>query len=139
MKNIKKAVAISLAVLFILVYANFTFASTIQPKNISGGNTSAENTSEGNTLDENTSANETNTAGNEIENVNNNTANVVNNTASLRNSASNYTPINATNSAEDIPNAGIENNLNLALFILLAVVLGMFSLVQYRKIIKKDE
>ena len=34
------------------------------------------------------------------------------NTAGLRNSTSNYTPINATNSAQDIPKAGVEDNLN---------------------------
>ena len=129
MKNIKKAVVLLLAVLLILAYANYTFASTIQPRNTSDGNTSGGNTS----LDEG------NTAGNEIENISNNTSNIANNTAGLRNSTSNYTPINATNSAQDIPKTGVEDNLNFALFLLLALVLGMFSLVQYRRMVKKDE
>ena len=44
MAKIKKAVVLILAILTILLFANSTFASTIQPKNESG-NSSSNNTS----------------------------------------------------------------------------------------------
>ena len=87
----------------------------------------------------------TNTANNTTNSASNNTSNSASNNTSNRvtNSALNTvtpTPINTTNTTENIPNTGIENTyLNFALILLLAVVLGMFSLVQYNKISKKDE
>ena len=45
-----------------------------------------------------------------------------------------------TNSSEDLPHTGIDKtDFNVAMILLLALVLSMFSLVQYRKISKKDE
>ena len=141
MRKIKKAVVLLLSVAMILAFANFTLASTIQPKNISGDNTSSEeNTTDNET--ENTTGNATeNTAENKTENATNNTSNAANKTSGLNtsNSASNRSTIATTNSSEGIPHTGSEDSLNLALFLLLAVVLGMFSLVQYRRIAKKDE
>ena len=143
MRNIRKAIVLLLSAVIILAFASCTFASTIQPKNISSDNTSSD---EGNT-----SSNEANTTGNETENSTgntaansaNNTSNAANNTSGLNtsssNSASNRSTITTTNSSENIPHTGSEDSLNLALFLLLAVVLGMFSLVQYRRIAKKDE
>lgn len=83
----------------------------------------------------------------------NNTANTANNTANAVNNTRNevepseepvvepsYQPIAPTNSGEDLPNTGIEDSyFNFALILLLALVLGIFSLVQYNKIIKKDQ
>jgi len=47
--------------------------------------------------------------------------------------------INSSNVSENLPNTGLSSaELNLALILLLALVFGMFSLVQYNKIVKKD-
>lgn len=128
MKNVKKAVVLILAVLAILLFA-FTnapaFASTIQAKNESN-TTNTSNT-------ENTT----------------NTSNSTNNT-SISNSSINTIPssspiattktINTTNTNENLPDTGVEDTyLNFALILLLALVLGMFSLVQYKRIIKKED
>ncbi len=138
MKNIKKAVVLLLSVVTILVVANTAFASTIQPRNTTENGTT-------NSAENETTNNATNTANNTTNSASNNTSNSASNNTSNRvtNSALNTvtpTPINTTNTTENIPNTGIENTyLNFALILLLAVVLGMFSLVQYNKISKKDE
>ena len=47
--------------------------------------------------------------------------------------------INSSNATENLPNTGIDSNeINLALIVLLALVFCMFSLIQYNKIVKKD-
>lgn len=136
MKNIKKAVTLLLSILVIIAVANTTFASTIQPRNTTnsdnGSNTENEAEAENETEEEeeNTVSNNStnNTARNTLSNTSNN---------SLRN---NVSSINTTNTAENIPHTGIDNTyLNFALILLLAVTLGMFSLVQYHKIVKKEE
>ena len=143
MRNIRKVVILLLSIVIILALANFALASTIQPRNISTDNTASD---EGNTVSDggNTSENKTgNTTENKTENNTTNSSNTTNTASGLSNSASNYasnrSTITTTNSNESIPHTGSEDNLNLALFLLLAVVLGMFSLVQYRRISKKDE
>ena len=142
MKNIKKAVVLLLSVVTILVVANTAFASTIQPRNTTenevvnntGNGTSGETENEtGNTANNTTNNTANNTSNNATNNTSNRAVNSTLNTATP-------SPINTTNTTENIPNTGIENTyLNFALILLLAVVLGMFSLVQYNKISKKDE
>lgn len=128
MKNIKKFAILCASVLVILAVANVSFAAnTIQANNITDNNTS------------NTGSNSLNTANNTANNAANNTLNnTANNTSnSLTQNSANQ--INTTNSSEDLPNTGIEDTyLNFALILLLTLVFGMFSLVQYNKIIKKD-
>lgn len=131
MTKIKKAVVLVLAILTILLFANSTFASTIQPKNDTVNNTPNNNTSV--TPANNTTNNTSNIASN---NISNNASNALiggnNNVYS--------TPINTTNSSGNLPNTGIDSMyLNFALILLLTLVLGMFSLVQYNKIVKKED
>lgn len=140
MAKIKKVVFLILAILSILIFTNNTFASTIQPKNDTGntsGNTSsnaAENSSNNNTS---AIAPANNTSNNTSINAANNTSNTSN---SLTGSTNNVTTqINTTNTSQNLPDTGIDSTyLNFAFIILLALVLGMFSLVQYNKIIKKE-
>ena len=134
MKNIKKAVVLLLSVMVIVVAANVTFASTIQPRNT----TEDENVSNTENEDTNT-ANSTNNVANNV--TTNTPANTVSNLSTNTNVvAGNTSRINSTNTTQNIPKTGIEDTyLNFALFLLLAVVLGMFSLVQYNKIVKKED
>lgn len=130
MKNIKKALILSLSVLLILVFANFSFAaSSISAKNDTSTNESS------------------NTSDNEVDNkaTNNTSLNTVSNNTSTNNVSTNSStnaskPISSSNSSGNLPNTGIEDTyLNFALILLLAIVLGMFSLVQYNKIAKKED
>ncbi len=126
MKSLKKAVVLVLSILVILTLTNCSFARVI-------GNTSN---------DTNNTSNDTNNTDNSTDNeVGNNTTN---NTSSGNTAApivTNNTPkaINSSNVSENLPNTGLSSaELNLALILLLALVFGMFSLVQYNKIVKKD-
>ena len=136
MKNIKKALVFVVSILLIFAFANFSFASSITAKN--SINTS-ENSATGNSTDDSASGDSTdntpsnNSASNRITN-NSSSLNSVNQTSNLAKS------INTTNSSEDLPHTGIDKtDFNVAMILLLALVLSMFSLVQYRKISKKDE
>ncbi len=136
MKNIKKALVFVVSILLIFAFANFSFASSITAKNST--NTS-ENSATGNSTDDSASGNSTdntpsnNSTSNRITN-NSSSLNSVNQTSNLAKS------INTTNSSEDLPHTGIDKtDFNVAMILLLALVLSMFSLVQYRKISKKDE
>ena len=128
MKNIKKAVVLLLSVMVIIAATNVTLASTIQPRNTT----------------EDEDVEDISDTENEVTNIQN-TANVVGNTASNLSTntniiAGNVSTINSTNTTQNIPKTGVEDTyLNFALFLLLAVVLGMFSLVQYNKIVKKED
>ena len=139
MKNIKKAVALLLSILVIIAVANTTFASTIQPRNTtnSGNGSNTENEAEADNETDDDDEEEENTVTN---NSTNNTArNTLSNTSS-NSLTNNVSSINTTNTAENIPHTGFDNTyLNFALILLLAVTLGMFSLVQYHKIVKKEE
>ena len=133
MKNIKKAVALLISVLVIIAVANTTFASTIQPRNTtnSGNGSNTENEAEADDEEEENTVTNNST--------NNTVRNTLNNTSS-NSLTNNVSSINTTNTAENIPNTGFDNTyLNFALILLLAVTLGMFSLVQYHKIVKKEE
>lgn len=136
MKNIKKALVFVVSILLIFAFANFSFASSITAKNST--NTS-ENSATGNSTDDSASGDSTdNTPSNNL------TSNrITNNSSSLNsvNQTSNVAKsINTTNSSEDLPHTGIDKtDFNVAMILLLALVLSMFSLVQYRKISKKDE
>ena len=69
-----------------------------------------------------------------------NDTNSVNSIGTQNNTITNRAPINTTNATENLPSTGVEDTyLNFALIILLAVILGMFSIIQYRKIIKNEE
>ncbi len=137
MTKLKKAIVLILAILLILVSVNSNiFASTIQqrPANNSTSNNSSSNTSN------RTNNNSTNQPSN---NNSNNSSNISgnNNTNSIGGGSSNNIskPINTSNSTENLPYTGFgDKYFNFALVILLALVLGMFSLVQYNKIIKKE-
>lgn len=136
MKNIKKALVFVVSILLIFAFANFSFASSITAKNST--NTS-ENSAAGNSTDDSASGDSTdntpsnNSTSNRITN-NSSSLNSVNQTSNLAKS------INTTNSSEDLPHTGIDKtDFNVAMILLLALVLSMFSLVQYRKISKKDE
>ena len=136
MKNIKKALVFVVSILLIFAFANFSFASSITAKNST--NTS-ENSAAGNSTDDSASGDSTdntpsnNSTSNRITN-NSSSLNSVNQTSNLAKS------INTTNSFEDLPHTGIDKtDFNVAMILLLALVLSMFSLVQYRKISKKDE
>lgn len=130
MKNVKKAVALMLSILVILACTHISFAATIQAKDDNETNNPSNNTS-----------NNTNNTSDNTANNTSNTNNIVNNN-SVIGSTNNNTPqaISSSNATGDIPKTGIgDTNLNIALIVLLALVLGMFSLVQYNKIIKKDD
>ena len=136
MKNIKKALVFVVSILLIFAFANFSFASSITAKNST--NTS-ENSATGNSTDDSASGDSTdntpsnNSTSNRITN-NSSSLNSVNQTSNLAKS------INTTNSSENLPHTGIDKtDFNVAMILLLALVLSMFSLVQYRKISKKDE
>lgn len=136
MKNIKKALVFVVSILLIFAFANFSFASSITAKNST--NTS-ENSATGNSTDDSASGDSTDNTPS-----NNSTSNrITNNSSSLNsvNQTSNVSKsINTTNSSEDLPHTGIDKtDFNVAMILLLALVLSMFSLVQYRKISKKDE
>ncbi len=136
MKNIKKALVFVVSILLIFAFANFSFASSITAKNST--NTS-ENSATGNSTDDSASGDSTDNTPS-----NNSTSNrITNNSSSLNsvNQTSNVAKsINTTNSSEDLPHTGIDKtDFNVAMILLLALVLSMFSLVQYRKISKKDE
>lgn len=139
MTNIKKAVVLILAILAILIFTNNTFASTIQPRNDTG-NTSENNSNNSSVSPANNSS--TNATNNSSRNSSNNSANNVSNNGSnsVMGGTNNVsTPINTTNTSQNLPNTGIDPTyLNFALILILTLVLGMFSLVQYNKIIKKD-
>lgn len=134
MTNIKKVIVTILAILAILIFTNNTFASTIQPRN-DAGNTAGNNSANAPANNSSTNAPSNNSSTN---NSANNVANTGSNT-SLGTTNNVSTPINTTNTSQNIPNTGIDPTyLNFALILILTLVLGMFSLVQYNKIIKKD-
>ena len=125
MKGLKKAIVLVLAICIILAFENYSLARAITNNSTNTNNTS--NTSD----DSNNTANDTNNNTNNSTNTENETSPVV----------TNNTPktINSSNVAENLPNTGISSaELNLALILLLALVFGMFSLVQYNKIVKRD-
>lgn len=124
MKSLKKAVILMLSILVILAFTNVSLAVKI-----SGNNSNSTNTS-------NTSDDENDTT-NDVDN--NTTGNNTNNDAPLMTTNNTPKTINSSNVSENLPNTGISSSeLNLALILLLALVFGMFSLVQYNKIVKRD-
>ena len=122
MKNVRKAVVLLVAILAIFAFTRSVNAAAIST------NKTANNTS-------NSVNNTTNSVKNETDEPTNTVANTVQNTVQ-----NTYQPIGTSNAAENIPHAGIEDSyFNFALILLLTLVLGMFSLIQYNKIIKKDQ
>lgn len=132
MKNIKKALVFVVSILLILAFANFSFASSITARNTTNASeNSVTNNSTDNSTDNTVSNNSTS---NRITNNSSNSLNSVNQTSNTAKT------INTTNSSEDLPKTGIDKTyFNFAMILLLALVLSMFSLVQYNKITKKDE
>ncbi len=124
MREVKKIAVLVLSILVILASAKFTLAAQIP--------SSPSNNSEGNSA-----SNSANESGN---NAASNDTNSVNSIGTQNNTITNRAPINTTNATENLPSTGVEDTyLNFALIILLAVILGMFSIIQYRKIIKNEE
>lgn len=132
MKNIKKALVFVVSLLLIFAFANFSFASSITARNTTNASeNSATNNSTDNSTDNTVSNNSTS---NRITNNSSNSLNSVNQTSNTAKT------INTTNSSEDLPKTGIDKTyFNFAMILLLALVLSMFSLVQYNKISKKNE
>ncbi len=146
MKSIKKAIALLLSFLLIMAFTNFSLARSSNITAIDGNDTSASNdantsndTSDNSTNEassNNTSDNSTSNNSSSNTSLNNSSINSTRNTSSANTSK----PISTTNSTENLPNTGIDSTyFNFALILLLAVVLGMFSLVQYNKLVKKDK
>ncbi len=126
MKSLKKAVVLVLSILIILTLTNCSFARVIGNSSNDTNNTSNDTNSTDNSTDNEVGNNTTNntSSGNTAAPV------VTNNTSKT---------INSSNVSENLPNTGLSSaELNLALILLLALVFGMFSLVQYNKIVKKD-
>ena len=120
MKTVKKAFVLLVAILAIVVFTVNVNAAAI-PTNKTNNNTA-----------NNVTNNAVNTTENEVEPSEEPSPSPVVNNA--------YQPINTSNASENIPNTGIDSAyLNFALILLLTLVLGTFSLVQYNKIIKKDQ
>lgn len=137
MKNIKKALVFVVSLLLIFTFTNFSFASSITARNTTNAsensvtNNSTDNSASDNSTDNTVSNNSTS---NRITNNSSNSLNSVNQTSNTAKT------INTTNSSEDLPKTGIDKTyFNFAMILLLALVLSMFSLVQYNKISKKDE
>lgn len=132
MKNIKKALVFVVSLLLIFAFANFSFASSITARNTTNASeNSVTNNSTDNSTDNTVSNNSTS---NRITNNSSNSLNSVNQTSNTAKA------INTTNSSEDLPKTGIDKTyFNFAMILLLALVLSMFSLVQYNKISKKNE
>ncbi len=126
MKSLKKAVVLVLSILIILTLTNCSFARVIDNSSNDTNNTSNDTNNTDNSTDNEIGNNTTNntSSGNTAAPV------VTNNTSKT---------INSSNVSENLPNTGLSSaELNLALILLLALVFGMFSLVQYNKIVKKD-
>lgn len=124
MKNVRKAVVLLVAILAIFAFTRSVNAAAISTNKTANNTSNTSNTS-------NSANNTTNSVENETDEPTNTVANTVQNT---------YQPIGTSNAAENIPHAGIEDSyFNFALILLLTLVLGMFSLIQYNKIIKKDQ
>lgn len=124
MKKFKKAVVLMLSILVILAFANYSFARTIS------GSNSTNSSNVTNTEDDDTDTS------NDVDNT---TENNTSNQAGLITTNNTPKTINSSNVSESLPNTGLSSaELNLALILLLALVFGMFSLVQYNKIVKKD-
>ena len=132
MKNIKKALVFVVSLLLIFAFANFSFASSITARNTTNASeNSVTNNSTDNSTDNTVSNNSTS---NRITNNSSNSLNSVNQTSNTAKT------INTTNSSEDLPKTGIDKTyFNFAMILLIALVLSMFSLVQYNKISKKNE
>lgn len=132
MKNIKKALVFVVSLLLIFAFANFSFASSITARNTTNASeNSVTNNSTDNSTDNTVSNNSTS---NRITNNSSNSLNSVNQTSNTAKA------INTTNSSENLPKTGIDKTyFNFAMILLLALVLSMFSLVQYNKISKKNE
>ena len=132
MKNIKKALVFVVSLLLIFAFANFSFASSITARNTTNASeNSVTNNSTDNSTDNTVSNNSTS---NRITNNSSNSLNSVNQTSNTAKT------INTSNSSEDLPKTGIDKTyFNFAMILLLALVLSMFSLVQYNKISKKNE
>lgn len=132
MKNIKKALVFVVSLLLIFAFANFSFASSITARNTTNASeNSVTNNSTDNSTDNTVSNNSTS---NRITNNSSNSLNSVNQTSNTAKA------INTTSSSEDLPKTGIDKTyFNFAMILLLALVLSMFSLVQYNKISKKNE
>ncbi len=127
MKIFKKIVVLALAILVVFAAFKMSFAAQIQ--------TPSSNNTSSNESTTNTENEASNSLGNNATASNS----TLNGTTSNTSNTMNANRINTTNAPENLPSTGIEDTyLNFALIILLALVLGMFSLVQYRRIIKKE-
>lgn len=140
MTKLKKSVVLILAIAIVLISMNTNIlASQIQqrPANNNTSNNASSNTSNGtnNNSTNQPSNNTSNNSSNNSSNISGNNTNFIGG-GSTNNAAK---PINTSNSTENLPYTGFgDKYLSFALVILLALVLGMFSLVQYNKIIKKE-
>lgn len=134
MRNIKKALIFVISISLIFAFANFSLASSITARN-------STNASENSSTQDNTSDNTSSTTSSSSSNrVTSNSSSSLNSVSQSSSSTSTSKTINTSNSSENLPKTGIDKtSFNFAMILLLALVLSMFSLVQYNKISKKDE
>ncbi len=138
MRNIKKALIFVVSISLIFAFANFSLASSITARNST--NASENSSTQDNTSDNSTDDSSDNTSSSSSNKVTSNSSSSLNSVSQSSSSTSTSKTINTSNSSENLPKTGIDKtSFNFAMILLLALVLSMFSLVQYNKISKKDE
>lgn len=138
MRNIKKALIFVVSISLIFAFANFSLASSITARNST--NASENSSTQDNTSDNSTDDSSDNTSISSSNKVTSNSSSSLNSVSQSSSSTSTSKTINTSNSSENLPKTGIDKtSFNFAMILLLALVLSMFSLVQYNKISKKDE
>ena len=138
MRNIKKALIFVVSISLIFAFTNFSLASSITARNST--NASENSSTQDNTSDNSTDDSSDNTSSSSSNKVTSNSSSSLNSVSQSSSSTSTSKTINTSNSSENLPKTGIDKtSFNFAMILLLALVLSMFSLVQYNKISKKDE
>ncbi len=138
MRNIKKALIFVVSISLIFAFANFSLASSITARNST--NASENSSTQDNTSDNSTDDSSDNTSSSSSNRATSNSSSSLNSVSQSSSSTSTSKTINTSNSSENLPKTGIDKtSFNFAMILLLALVLSMFSLVQYNKISKKDE
>lgn len=139
MRNIKKALIFVVSISLIFAFANFSLASSITAKNSTNAseNSSTQDDSSDNSTDD--SSDNTSSNSSTSNRITSNSSSSLNSVSQSSSSSTSKT-INTSNSSENLPKTGIDKtDFNFAMILLLALVLSMFSLVQYNKISKKGE
>ncbi len=142
MRNIKKALIFVISISLIFAFANFSLASSITARNSTNAseNSSTQDNTSDNSTDDSSDNTSSTTSSSSSNRVTSNSSSSLNSVSQSSSSTSTSKTINTSNSSENLPKTGIDKtSFNFAMILLLALVLSMFSLVQYNKISKKDE